>query len=93
MADFVAAADRRSVSEGSHQPVRIANLAAVDAYRANVACRSTSLALARPGSPARVPILAQMKATDAELAGRSDARTDELPSNRRPDPGGSVTTG
>jgi hypothetical protein len=29
-----------------------------------------SLALARPDSPVRVPILAQLKAIDAELAGR-----------------------
>lgn len=31
---------------------------------------AASLALARPGSPARVPILAQIKAIDAELVGR-----------------------
>lgn len=30
-----------------------------------------ALALARPGSPARVPILAHMNAIDAELAGRA----------------------
>jgi hypothetical protein len=30
-----------------------------------------SLALARPGSPALVPILAQLRAIDAELAGRA----------------------
>ena len=30
---------------------------------------AASLALARPGSPARVPILAQMTAIDTELAG------------------------
>jgi hypothetical protein len=29
-----------------------------------------SLALARPGSPVRAPILARIKAIDAELAGR-----------------------
>lgn len=40
---------------------------------------AVSLALARPGSSVRVPILAQMKAIDAELAGRSAARHDELP--------------
>ncbi len=34
---------------------------------------AASLALARPDSPARVPILAHMIAIDAELAGR-DAR-------------------
>jgi len=35
-----------------------------------------SLALARPDSPARVPILAHLSAIDAELAGR-DAGTAE----------------
>ena len=39
------------------------------------------LALARPGSPARMPILAQMKAIDAELADRSGARPGGLPSS------------
>jgi hypothetical protein len=34
---------------------------------------AASLALARPGTPARVPILAQMTAIDAELADRSGA--------------------
>ena len=32
---------------------------------------AASLALARPDSPARLPILAQMTAIDAELASRS----------------------
>ena len=45
---------------------------------------AASLALARPGSPARVPILAQMKAIDAELAGRSGARPGESPSSPLP---------
>jgi len=45
---------------------------------------AASLALARPDSPARVPILAQMTAIDAELAGRSDARPDELPGSPLP---------
>ena len=31
---------------------------------------ATSLALIRPGSPAQVPILAQMRAVNAELAAR-----------------------
>ncbi len=35
---------------------------------------AASLALARPDSPARVPILARISAIDAELAGRSAAR-------------------
>ncbi len=38
-----------------------------------------SLALVRPDSPARVPILAHMSAIDAELAERSADRTGELP--------------
>jgi hypothetical protein len=45
---------------------------------------AASLALARPGSPARLPILAQMTAIDAELAGRSGARPGELPSSPSP---------
>jgi hypothetical protein len=45
---------------------------------------TASLALARPGSPARVPILAQMTAIDAELVSRSGARPDELPSSPLP---------
>jgi hypothetical protein len=32
---------------------------------------AASLALARPGSPARVPIQAQLSAIDAEVAGRA----------------------
>jgi hypothetical protein len=45
---------------------------------------AASVALARPGSPARVPILAQMTAIDVELAGRSGARRDELPGSPLP---------
>ena len=45
---------------------------------------AASLALARPDSPARVPILAQMTAIDAELAGRSGARPGESPSSPTP---------
>jgi hypothetical protein len=36
---------------------------------------AASLALARPGSPARAPILAQMAAIDAELAARDTRPT------------------
>ena len=39
-----------------------------------------SLALARPGSPARVPILARLRAIDAELAEGGHDRTDEATS-------------
>jgi hypothetical protein len=45
---------------------------------------AASLALARADSPARVPILAQITAIDAELAGRSGARPDELPGSPSP---------
>jgi hypothetical protein len=38
-----------------------------------------SLALVRPDSPTRVPILAHMSAVDAELAKRSAGRAEELP--------------
>jgi len=34
-----------------------------------------ALALARPGSPAQVPILAHLAAIDAELAGRAGQQT------------------
>lgn len=39
---------------------------------------AASLALARPDSPARVPILARITAIDAELAHRDEGRSDEL---------------
>ena len=45
---------------------------------------AASLALARPGSSARVPILAQMKAIDAELAGRPAALPGEAPGSPLP---------
>ncbi len=38
-----------------------------------------SLALAWPGSPVRAPILAQVSAIDAELAGRGTARPGGVP--------------
>ena len=40
---------------------------------------AASLALTRPDSPARGPILAQLGAIDAELAARATARPDRLP--------------
>jgi hypothetical protein len=46
--------------------------------------RAASLALARPGSPARVPILVRISAIDAELAGRSAARPGEFPGSPPP---------
>jgi hypothetical protein len=44
---------------------------------------AASLALARPGSPVRVPILARLGAIDAELAARSAARPGQLPGSPR----------
>jgi len=46
---------------------------------------TASLALVRPGSPARVPILAQMSAIETELAGRAAAAT-ATPLPARPHP-------
>jgi hypothetical protein len=43
---------------------------------------AASLALARLGSPARMPILAQMTAIDAELAARSGASPRREPRGR-----------
>jgi hypothetical protein len=49
--------------------------------------RAVSLALARPGSPARGPILIHISSIDAELAQRAAGTPGELPGS--PDPGGS----
>jgi len=43
-----------------------------------------NLALVRPDSPARVPILAQMSAIETELAGRTDERLECLPDSLLP---------
>ena len=43
-----------------------------------------NLALVRPDSPARVPILAQMSAIDTELAGRTGERPEDLPDSPLP---------
>ncbi len=43
-----------------------------------------SLALVRPDSPARVPILAQMNAIDTQLAGRTTERPVSLPGSPLP---------
>ena len=43
-----------------------------------------SLALVRPDSPARVPILAQMSAIDTELARRTGERPEDLPDSPLP---------
>jgi len=45
---------------------------------------AASLALAKPDSPVRAPILAQMKAIDAELADRSAAQPKALPGSPWP---------
>jgi hypothetical protein len=47
---------------------------------------AASLALTRPGSPARVPILAQLSAIDAALTAQLARRPDGLPGSRVPDP-------
>jgi hypothetical protein len=43
-----------------------------------------NLALVRPDSPARVPILAQMSAIDTELARRTGERPEDLPDSLLP---------
>jgi hypothetical protein len=45
---------------------------------------AASLALVRPDSPARVPILAHISAIDTELAQRTAARPDGLPGSPLP---------
>ena len=45
---------------------------------------AASLALVRPDSPARVPILAQMSAIETELAGRAAERPEGLPGSPLP---------
>jgi hypothetical protein len=45
---------------------------------------TASLALTRPGSPARVPILARLRAIDAELAGRTADRPQPPPGSPLP---------
>lgn len=44
----------------------------------------TSLALVRPDSPARVPVLAQMSVIDTELARRAGERPEDLPDSPLP---------
>lgn len=45
-----------------------------------------SLALARPGSPMRGPILTQLAAIETELSGRTAGQPGQLPGSRVPDP-------
>ena len=45
---------------------------------------AASLALARPDSPIRAPIQAQLTMIDAELARRVATRPDELPRSPKP---------
>jgi hypothetical protein len=45
---------------------------------------AASLALPRPDSPVRAPILARISAIDAERAGRSAVRPGELPGSPLP---------
>ena len=55
------------------RPPDVTGLTAGELERARRELRA-SLALARLGSPARVPILAHLSAIDAELASRQDPR-------------------
>ncbi|MGH3203633.1 MAG: hypothetical protein ACRDOA_03230 [Streptosporangiaceae bacterium] len=48
---------------------------------------AASLALARPDSPARAPILSQLSAIDAEFAAQA-AATEQPAGSPCPDPGG-----
>ena len=57
------------------RPHDVGGLTAGELERARRELRA-SLALVRPDSPARVPILAHLSAIDAELAGRCAGRTE-----------------
>jgi hypothetical protein len=57
-----------------HRAHDVSGMASGDLERARREL-GASLALARPDSPARVPILAYMSAIDAELAERTAERT------------------
>ena len=57
------------------RPHDVGGLTAGDLDRARRELQA-SLALARPDSPARVPILAHLSAIDAELAGRGAGTTE-----------------
>ena len=59
----------RAPGQASQPPQPAAGLAVGELKRTRREL-AASLALARPGSPARTPILAQMAAIDAELAAR-----------------------
>jgi hypothetical protein len=64
----------------------VTRLTAVELDRARRELQA-SLALARPGSPARVPILARLTAIDAELSGRAAGPADQChQAPRCPDP-------
>jgi len=60
----------------------VAGLTAGELERAKRELRA-SLALARPDSPARVPIPAQISAVDTELARRASGQRHRLPGSRR----------
>ena len=52
---------------------------------------AASLALARPDSPSRVPILAHLTAIDSELAQRPAGRPGQLPGSPSPPELGTIT--
>jgi hypothetical protein len=83
--------DARAEAGGHHDPGRPHDVSGLTAGQLERARRelAANLALVRPDSPARVPILAHLSAIDTELAGRAGARPGDLPGTRFTlDPGG-----
>ena len=68
--------DARAEAGGHHDPGRPHDVSGLTAGQLDRARRelAANLALARPDSPARGPILARLSAIDTELAGRAGAR-------------------
>jgi hypothetical protein len=77
-------ASRASASEPGRLP-KVGGLTAADLNRTRREL-AASLALARPGSPMRGPILAHLGAIDTELARRTAGQPGQLPGSRVPDP-------
>jgi hypothetical protein len=71
---------RAAGREPQHSPRRydVSALTAAQLHRSRREL-AANLALARPGSPSRVPILAHLDAIDAELAGRAATPSDQSP--------------
>jgi hypothetical protein len=68
---------------GGERPHDVSELTAAELERARREL-AASLALARPGSPTSVPILARITAIGAELARRADARPHPPPGSPPP---------